>query len=160
MDKIKVDNFLREYQGLQFPRYISLNNKECLRISQSLQISFGLKKIIDGLRLVKEFDSLAIPLNLNADTTQDFSISKLLHSLKINANSEVYVNWYRFDKIDLLNLLDLNNFFNDLWYTNLDDIDIFDNSFEWILSINHDGYIKYLHQKAITTLPTSATSSL
>jgi len=62
--------------------------------------------------------------------------------LGISAEKKVYVNWYRYDNVDEIQFVDLTKYFDDIWYPGLDDIDIFDATFSWILSISHDGAVR------------------
>ena len=76
-----------------------------------------------------------------ADDKQ-FQPANLLSNLKIQPRQNVFINWSRYDVIDEIGFSDLNKYFSDIWYPGPDDIDIFDSSFRWILSISPEGYIK------------------
>ena len=64
--------------------------------------------------------------------------------LNIKPNLQVYLNWYSFTDIDILNIIFLDKYFFDIWYPISDDIDIFDESLNWFLSIRHDGNVVLL----------------
>ena len=74
---------------------------------------------------------------------ENFDLSAALSSMKIKCPENVFVNWYRYDNIDKFNLLDLTRYFDDIWYPELDDVDIFDDSFTWIVSVAHSGRITF-----------------
>ena len=39
----------------------------------------------------------------------------------------------------------VSKYFSDIWYPSTDDIDVFDSSVSWILSVNHEGEIRSMH---------------
>lgn len=69
-------------------------------------------------------------------------VAGLLSYLKISPREHVFINWNRYDDIDEIGFNDLDMYFSDIWYPGSDDIDIFDSSFRWIISISPEGYIK------------------
>jgi hypothetical protein len=71
----------------------------------------------------------------------DFNLNILLPNVGILTQNNVYINWYQFDNIDKMHFGDLSNYFDDIWYPESDDIDIFDDTFLWVLSIYHYGGI-------------------
>jgi hypothetical protein len=144
MEKIKLDNFSGEYPGRGFPEYVSLSKSACSDIAQSIQNSFALTNVTDGLTLVKAIDALAKPCEVASHVGEDFDLNAFLKACGIDAADVVYINWHRYDKIDRLKRCDLASHFYDIWYPDVDDIDVFDDSLSWILSVRHDGYIKLL----------------
>lgn len=144
MEKIKLDNFSNEYPGRDFPEYVSLSKSACSDIAQSIQEKFALANGTDGLTLVKAIDALARPCEVASHVGEDFDLNALLNACGIDAANVVYINWHRYDKIDRLKRCDLASHFYDIWYRDVDDIDVFDDSLSWILSVRHDGYIKLL----------------
>ena len=144
MEKIKLDNFSNEYPGRDFPEYVSLSKSACSDIAQSIQEKFALANGTDGLTLVKAIDALARPCEVASHVGEDFDLNALLNACGIDAANVVYINWHRYDKIDRLKRCDLASHFYDIWYPDVDDIDVFDDSLSWILSVRHDGYIKLL----------------
>jgi hypothetical protein len=97
-----------------------------------------------GLKLVKAIDDLAKPCDFASPIDDSFDLNELLATCKLEASDDVYINWYRYDKIDQLKKSDLARFFTDIWYEGSDDLDIFDGTFNWMLLIRHDGYLKLL----------------
>lgn len=72
---------------------------------------------------------------------EGFSILNTLNGIIKNANDKLFVNWYRYDEIDIFKAGDLSTYFDDIWFPDVDDIDIFDNSLDWIVTIRHDGQV-------------------
>lgn len=144
MEEIKLDNFSKEHPGRGFPEYVSLSKSACSDIAQSIREKFTLANAADGLMLVKAIDALAKPCEVTSHVGEDFDLNALLNACGIDAADFVYINWHRYDKIDRLKRRDLAGHFYDIWYPDADDIDVFDDSLSWILSVRHDGYIKLL----------------
>jgi hypothetical protein len=144
MEKIKLDNFEKEHHAYNFPEYVTLSKNACSVVVQSLQEKFNLTNISDGLMLVKAINSLAKPCKVLSYVGENFDIIAFLNDCGIDAADDVYINWHRYDKIDQLNRDLLARHFYDIWYPDVDDIDVFDDSLSWILSIRHDGYLKLL----------------
>lgn len=144
MDKIKIDNFSRECAGSDFPEYVSLSKSACTELAESIQEKFALVNICDGLTLVRAVDAMAKPCEVISHVGEEFCLNELLYACGIDAADDVYINWYRYDKIDRLKRNDLDSHFFDIWYPEVDDIDVFDDSLNWILSVRHDGYLKLL----------------
>ncbi|WP_439590392.1 hypothetical protein [Hydrogenophaga sp.] len=144
MEKIKIENFLKDHCGNKFPEYESLSKVACSTLAQSICEKLSLPNSTDGLTLVKTIDSMARPCEAKANASENFDLNALLDSCGIDAEDAVYINWYRYDQIDRLKRNDVSNNFYDIWYPNVDSIDIFDDSLSWILLVRHDGYIKLL----------------
>lgn len=144
MDQIKIDNFSSQHPGCSFPEWDSLSKDACLEITQLIRKKFSLANIADGLALVRAIDALAQPCEIASHVSEDFDLNALLDACGVNAAEVVYINWYRYDEIDRLKRKDLARNFDDIWYPDVDDIDVFDESLSWILSIRHDGYIRLL----------------
>ena len=56
----------------------------------------------------------------------------------------MYINWSDFKDIDVLDLEDVLRYFYDIWFPGMDDIEIFDETFNWLVSIRHDGVVSYV----------------
>lgn len=143
MEKFKIDHFKNENPALDFPKYRSLNNEELINIQENLYSIFNIKEDRDLLRLVKTIDTHTINIeNINVDD-DDFNLQELFEFIKIKPAEFIYINWYRYDDIDSLRLSDFSIYFHDIWYKGSDDIDIFDKTFTWVVSVRHDGAIRY-----------------
>lgn len=144
MEQVKIDNFLRGNDGGTFPRYTPLNNESCADIRSLLSERLRLDTSADGMTLVNEVDrrgEICEELKYDDD---NFDLKKVLSSLEINWPEYVFINWYRYDNIDKMMLSGLASHFDDVWYPGVDDIDIFDETFTWVLSVTHYGQVKVL----------------
>lgn len=103
----------------------------------------GCSQETDNLTLTRRVaDGLTRVDGVNAEA-EDFILSEAFERLGITPQSRVYVNWYRFDDVDRISLNNLSSYFTDIWYPGTDDIEIFDETCCWILSISHDGDLSY-----------------
>jgi len=143
MESFKIDNF-RECHKAEFPPFETLKKEECARLALLLRKKLGHPPDSDSLDFVKHVFSQSQYVNgYNADS-EDFSIARLARELDIDVSNEIYVNWRRFDEIDRFRFSDFEKYFSDIWYPGPDDIDVFDDSFKWIISVTHSGKVKCL----------------
>lgn len=141
MEEFKVENFEQE-TGKPFPNVRNLSIQEANNIRDRLIHLLKQSKDISTFDLVNIIDTNELYLK-DLDASNNFSILKCLAFLNIDYKVKLFINWYHFDEIDEININDLENYFYDIWYQGSDDIDIFDASLNWILSIRHDGVVKY-----------------
>lgn len=81
---------------------------------------------------------------VNADDDA-FLLSALFAALGIVVSGGLYVNWYRFDDVDWFEWPDVDAVFGDIWYAGAEDVDLFDGSNDWIVSVGHSGVIRIIH---------------
>jgi hypothetical protein len=138
MEKFKVDLFAGEYK-IDFPEYSHLSESECLNLIERLSKIFDMNfmsNVANDL-IQKQF----FLENINAN--DEFHLMKVFEKLNINPSLKTYINWYQFRDIDLIKTIDLDKYFYDIWFPSADDIDIFDENLNWIISIRHDGVVSY-----------------
>jgi len=142
MEEFKIVHFEKEKPGENFPFFIHLSNEEARVLFEKLQNKIGGSLTPQELSLeIRERSSYLEGENAEKN---DFSIKMVFDSIGVKTRINIYINWYLFDNIDKIHFSDFNQFFDDIWYPGADDIDIFDNTTDWLVSINHDGSIKYL----------------
>jgi len=144
MEKYKITLFQQNYRR-DFPYYKSLSRVECEVIRRKLYAKLSLSNESQGSlvlvnALAKQQDFIQ---EANAEE-EGFKLSECLKNLNITPPTHVYVNGYQFDEIDEMQFEDLNQYFSDIWFPGADDIDIFNNSLDWVLSIRHDGVLSLL----------------
>lgn len=144
MEQVKIDNFIRENTRKDFPSYTPIANQECIDIRFSLAKNLMLSPLSDNATLVNEVDKKGKICSGIRGDSHDFDLKKVFSSLDICWSDYVYLNWYRYDDIDKMKFIDIANYFDDLWYPDADDIDIFDETLTWIFSVSHSGQIKIL----------------
>jgi hypothetical protein len=144
MESRNIEGFKQAHPGMRFPDYRSLKANETLEIRRRLKQITKLPEIADDLTLTRQIATLSkICSDENADD-EKFNLLNTLKSLNISPNDKVFVNFYRFDEIDELPIEDVSRYFRFIWYPASDDIDIFDETLEWILSVTHSGIIRAL----------------
>ncbi len=144
MERFKIKHFESEHEGESFPHFTTLTCNECEDIINRLHEKLGMTADENDLLLVSKISLLQVHHDGNNAADSQFHLEEFLGLIDISSPEAIYINWYRFHKIDKMLLSDLSNFFGDIWYPGPDDIDIFDSSLMWILSINHEGYIQYI----------------
>lgn len=144
MDKLKIENYAKTYPGVPFPTFESLDAVSAERLRDRISEKFGLTTGTDQLAMVKEIDARGLTLE-GVDARNDgFNVSAILQAVGIVPSEYVYLNWYRLDDIDRLRLSDLDGWVEDIWYPGSDDLDVFDDSLTWMLSIAHHGAVKLI----------------
>jgi hypothetical protein len=138
MEDFKVDLFKEEYK-INFPNYIHLPESDCLELIRVISEKYKIS--VDSL--AKELNSIQSFLG-DVNAKDDFKLIDVLNRLSIKPPSQIYINWYRFDDIDVFDIIDLDKYFYDIWFSSSDDIDLFDESLDWIISIRHDGCISFV----------------
>ncbi len=143
MQEFKIMHFKNEYPDKVFPEYYSLKKADLSDLQKNLFEKFLLNQNNDLLKLVEKINTIALIVDGVSSSDDSFSLLDLLRDHNIQPNSCVYLNWYRYDDVDRFKVNDLEKHFNDIWYPSADDIDIFDETFSWILSIRHDGVTSF-----------------
>lgn len=148
MNRIKIEKFREDNPGNEFPPFRSLNDGEahllCAQLAQRMGCSSA--KPSD---LFEEFESrLRLIDGMDADE-QSFSLSSVISRLSIHPKGQIYLHWYRENKIDEMAFADMDANFPNIWYPGPDDLSIYDSSLDWILTIHHDGVISY--RKAVAS---------
>lgn len=142
MENYKIKNFEKENPTKEFPDFNTLPGDKAQEIFSEL--SERIEKNAPPDHLVKIINQLGAAVKDVKANNDGFDLARVLSELNIRPNENVYINWYRFDNIDEMHFVDLNSYFDEIWYPGSDDIDIFDSTLSWLLSISHDGNIKYL----------------
>ena len=143
MELFKIEHFRRQYPGKEFPSVRSLGTEEAEKIATAIRLKSGIHGE-DSLSLMRQMHSRSSALEgFNAES-EGFDLRSILGAAGITPGAQVYINWYRFDTIDCIFLKDLATYFDDIWYPGSDDIDLFDDTLSWIISVEHAGGIRVL----------------
>lgn len=143
MEDFKIENFTKYYQSDKFPWFRPLPQPELDDITSKMFKLMRVDAAANLIKLVSQIIKCGKYLNNFNPENDDFSLLSVFESLNITPLEKVYINWYQFDNIDEIQFSSLNRYFDDIWYPGPDDIDIFDESFLWILSITHEGDILF-----------------
>jgi hypothetical protein len=141
MDKSKLENFHRSYPGQSFAEFATLTGVECEALRKKVAVTLGLSDV-GPLELVRQLHAQTSSHLGEVPREGQPDLRALLEGVvPLGRPHRVFVNWYRFDDIDSLELDDLSRHFDDIWYPSVDDIEVFDESCRWFLSVSHDGRI-------------------
>lgn len=144
MDAFKKEHFERDNPARIFPFVEVVPEEETSSIRRRLATKLALHAQDDGLELTRQVRRRSSPLSSPNAQDEGFELKRLLAKIGIDAQPVVYVNWYRFDQIDKLELSALDAHFADIWYPSSDDIEIFDDSLGWVVSVSHHGAVSHL----------------
>lgn len=144
MEPSKVEIFERERPGQPLPTLVRLGDAEAKRIRDALARKAGLDQNLEPLAFATALASLSRPVQgVNADDP-DFDLASAFALVGITPGKYVYLDWYRFERIDLIAYAELSDHFDYIWYAGPDDIDLFDASLSWVVSVWHDGYLSFV----------------
>ena len=140
MEDFKKDNFYRAYPGEEYPSYNICSEEEarlllekiCEKYSCSFEMPLALNSQVIKRSRILDF--------CNADD-DEFSLEEVFERLSITPNDNIYISWLRLENVYTFNFKILCKRWDDIWYPAIDDIELFDDSFSWLIGINHHGYI-------------------
>ena len=139
MENFKIDLFIGEYEK-DFPEYSHLSESACISIMEKLSKSFS---VDFSSNIAKKLDEKQF-FEKSIDAKEEFRLIDFLQKINVIPLSKIYINWYKFNDIDSIDLVDMDKYFYDIWFPSSDDIDLFDENFNWIVSIRHDGIVSYI----------------
>jgi len=144
MERFKIENYLRDHPNGKFPEVTSLAKDAALRLADELKERMGFPQATGRSEMTQLIDKLGLAIDGIRAGQSGFSVRGALASEDIHPDDRVFVNWHQYDEIDQISLSDFDEYFEYIWYPSADDIDIFDSSFAWVLSVSHDGRLKVL----------------
>ena len=146
MEPFKIKNFREAHPGVEPPWFQTLSEPEALEISNRLTSKLGFSEgPINPLQLVETVYSKSVFVDgLNAEK-DGFSLASVFERVGVATPEVILIDWYRFDKITRMKSADVIQYFDDVWYPGPDDIFLFPQSLEWILLVDHGGYMNFLH---------------
>ncbi len=143
MENFKIENFEKERPGDKFPEFSTLDRYHAEQLRDRFKAQFSLGSEADESDLLKAIEATErILIGTNAEKS-DFRLDTVVAGCGIRPHQHVFLNWYRFDRIDKFLMKDLSRYFSYIWYPSSDDIDVFDSSISWVVSIRHDGAVSF-----------------
>lgn len=139
MEEFKIELFKKNYPTEEFPRFKILSFEEAREVFSKLSEKMG--DFLPSDQVAKKINAEGVWLQSYNAEDDGFTLKTVFDKIKITPKAKVYLNWHHFDNVDEIGFDDLNQYFDDIWYPSSDDIDIFDESFTWILSISHYGAV-------------------
>ncbi|EGQ22565.1 hypothetical protein [Prevotella pallens] len=139
MEAFKLVNFKHEH-NTNMPIVRSIEGSECEAVCRSLFRYWHVNTPEEFFE--KEEQEFVLLDDINAED-EDFDWNKVFNSIGIPVPNEVFINFERFNNIDVFLFKDFCKYFDDIWYPAADDIEVFDSSFNWIVSVKHYGAVHY-----------------
>lgn len=153
MDIYKIDNYNRDSDGKPFPWYYHLENAELSELVKKIVFAFSIQmNTTIELIIQKICDKTHLLLDNNGSyfnaTNEYFQISDVFDLIGVKDQDTIYISWGPGEPclcsdVDLLYIKDVLKHFNDLWYPGTDDMVMFNDSFSFIIWIDHGGGIHY-----------------
>jgi len=143
VERFKVEQFEQEHGANSFPEFRSLTNEEAGHVLAVLKRRLGLLDELTAQEVLHTIDQRSVDVE-GVDTTEDaFDLRLVLGRLGFSAE-RVFINWYRFDRIDEFSIEDFCNSFSEFFYPSADDLEILDLDLAWLVSIRHCGAVRAL----------------
>jgi len=143
MEIFKIELFEKENPSNEFPSFITLDSEGTAKIRQRFAQKLKTTENLGGKELLALLSSNCETIKKFNATVVGFNVSEVLSDLKVFPKDKIYINWYRYDDIDEMSFTDFSKYFDYIWFPSSDDIDLFDDTYDWVLSISHEGYVSY-----------------
>lgn len=142
-----MDTLRRERIARQFNGRIQVSEVSAVRVLEIRSILEARLSLRDsrGVALAKALRSRA---RLAADVTVESdpsAIERVLTETAGGREGTVLLNWGQWTDLDSVTINAFIEAFWDFWYPKADDLDILSVTFEWIVSIDYDGWIYVAH---------------
>ncbi|MFO1007928.1 MAG: hypothetical protein U0929_18365 [Planctomycetaceae bacterium] len=141
MERFKIDHFLKSHPGGSFPNFETLGHQDTLAIRSRLAQRLGLAPDASYRELQDRIVSFQIQGATFRQEVMNQSLTSIKIPLDIELSSQVLIDWSSQSNIDRLKWDDFTERFHDIWYPSSEDIDVFDESLSWIMSVSHDGVL-------------------
>ena len=139
MDEFKQRNFLQANPGEQRIGIEPLPARIAWQLRAEIASRLKVSPEDNGLAIVAAIRDRGVRVaGYNAESDA-FDLYATITSLDLRCSVILFVNWYRFDALDVVAASELSRRFSDIWYPSADDIEVFDSSCDWLLSIIHTG---------------------
>ena len=153
MERFKIEHFNRDHPGKTFPTFHVVGGVAARNLCVELIERMYPKKNISVADILSQIEHAETVIQGVDANDSDFDLRLVLERLKISPTKYVFLNWHRFESFDRFEFSDVNKCLHDIWYPSSDDLDIFDESLGWIVSIRHDGAVTILRGDFRETTP-------
>jgi len=144
VDAFKIAIYEQEHGAGTFVPFRSLTKEEADDVFRQLKSRLKLPDELDALQTVDIISQRSVVVEGIDATQDDFDLKQVFSRHHVVLKERLFVNWYRFDRIDEIGTDDLCRSFGDIWYPSSDDLDIIDSNFDWILTVEHSGMVRIL----------------
>lgn len=140
-----VEWFCSLNPSMQYPAKAQVWGAEAERVRKGLARRFGLPEHWSAHEQTCAIWKLGIDTGHRVREGEAMPIQRWLQLLGIQPKDTIYVNWPASTRSDPYDVFDIQSFEDalpvGLWRPLADDIELFDDSFDWVLLINHEGYV-------------------
>jgi hypothetical protein len=141
VQSFKTVNFLRENPGSLPPQFVPLAEGEAREVVDRLLSRAGRPEGRPEAVLGHLLQH-SIPLaDVNLDQ-QEIDLREIFNKCGIVPGSCTYVEWGPLREIDRFQTEDLIKHFYDVWYPSANDIELFDDAFDWMVFVRHYGGVQ------------------
>jgi hypothetical protein len=105
-----------------------------LAIDQNLKGVALVRYIRERSQNLPEFD---------AESTE-FRLQKCFDKIGLSPRANLFINKQHFEEFIEIETQAMDVLFDEIWFPAADDIELFDDTYSWILSVSHDGEIFFL----------------
>jgi hypothetical protein len=136
MQAFKIEHFARQYPTQAFPPFNNLTPIEVERVRLALCRAASLPSEIAWPLLLQHLIRKSQPVP-GVDAESDaFDLVSVVAELGIAPARQVYLSWNPVQaEIDRMAFADLARCFDWIWYPSSDDLEIFDDSFSWLIYV-------------------------
>lgn len=154
MDPFKINNFVREYPGTALPRCSAVGQDEVIYMASILRRADPCPGEPATGWLRRCYEASTIMPNVNLEE-HEIPLATIFLALSVEPKNYVYLEWGALQNIDRFDLNDLEKYFYDIWYPGADDIELFDETFKWIIFIRHFGSVSIWRPESSLAVPLS-----
>lgn len=140
MEKFKIDLFEKE-TGELFPSFQKLNQTDCNICYQYFRKNIKVYDLHESV--FDNFQSNGSFIEKYNALDDHFSLLELFSDLNLCCDV-ICINWDEFKTIDVFRIIDLYNYFSDIWFPSADNIIVFPRNMTIFIMIRHDGVIYYV----------------
>jgi len=151
MENFKKEHFSADHPDQPFPAIHAVGDADAQALRRTWCERLRVEPEYDPLALLRLIEARAEPISGSAEA-EGFNLARTLEETGVRPQETVYVNWCRFDTVDVIRLDELSEFFDYIWYPSADDIEVFDSGCAWILLVRHDGALSILRLPGCPTL--------
>jgi hypothetical protein len=140
MDPTKARRYALD-TGREFPPFTTLSIEESAAVRRKLVMKLRLPEDTPGSVLARHVRGGSEQASDRGIESDHLLLSSVIGGFTRDLQGSVLLNWAHWEEIDRMACRDLIDRFHDIWYPKTDDLDVLDEAFAWIVSIDHDGWI-------------------
>lgn len=136
----KIASFIKDHPGTLPPNFEHLTSDAAEELWLKLAGKNGRPKgsTNEMLLWLRQHATPIADLNIE---DMEVPLSEIFTRCEVDAGSPLYLHWDQPHDIDQFQRSELEKYFYDIWYPIADDIEIFDQTLDWVLFVRHYGGI-------------------